>query len=659
MKPSAAFPRLLKFLSLIILVSLITACSAPADESSQDLDGPDGLPEHLGFVVDPEGLPVAFAIMGGMEMATRDGAVSGDFPEYNDQWIPVEAMGYATGYVKSSYKINDVNVFVTRMTPLQSIYSLESGETIQLSAYQMDEIVLSADLSADMFSVSPVTVGMGVIDRLDVEQRIIPFHAEEGLRLRYAFAIQAFVEDWAPDQLGVKSAIPLTIELASPLSDQAVFAIFDPVQGIWVEENPNCSTDDGLVFTCQLPNTNPLWAIYDQAAADGTATGVPLRLGSFSIGSLFTSSQMYLLGPFQQDSGTPDGNFQLAWDKLAEYLNNNQNVEIDANDPVQTKLVQDIVDVAMAFIKENRTEDGKRMLMEAGKAADMMDQAKMVEDINAEIGEISDEIGEKALNESDCGEIKKLIIAAEQVDMALGDPAISQQLFDKAREMANDCDIWTGWVRVEMFTAKNHPADLPMSGRATPWWREFHTIMIWTNVGVIGQEDDKYVMHAESEVKQTFPAVSYVEYNPCKAEIIMAGTPGKVKIYYEGFYDGIEFRIDSTDPQGEGGFITQTWDFNSMDEDSCTLDYYDQFFFGPYYSQIVHGIASESPPINLQEMLDEGKKGGASLFGKDMDTIDGREDIINPEPEMGLFPFHTGRVSWSFLHYQKKLPLAE
>lgn len=76
--------------------------------------------------------------------------------------------------------------------------------------------------------------------------------------------------------------------------------------------------------------------------------------------------------------------------------------------------------------------------------------------------------------------------------------------------------------------------------------------------------------------------------------------------------------------------------------------------FPNYYSVLMHGFLS-SPPITLQEMLESGTRSDDPLG----ETISGYERVSNdyPAPNFGRYPFTSGLITWTFIHYKKLLPL--
>lgn len=51
----------------------------------------------MGFIEDPGSRPAAHVGVGGKNIVTENGDTNGDFLDYQGGWIPVTAIGYASG----------------------------------------------------------------------------------------------------------------------------------------------------------------------------------------------------------------------------------------------------------------------------------------------------------------------------------------------------------------------------------------------------------------------------------------------------------------------------------------------------------------------------------------------------------------------------------
>jgi len=73
----------------------------------------------------------------------------------------------------------------------------------------------------------------------------------------------------------------------------------------------------------------------------------------------------------------------------------------------------------------------------------------------------------------------------------------------------------------------------------------------------------------------------------------------------------------------------------------------------PHYTWLMHGFdpPDGSPPITLQEMLDEGYKRD-TIIDKRYNIISGTEKVSNPNWDAATYPVKDGRVTWFFMHIQ-------
>ena len=637
--------------TVLLVVSLLLIFSSSC--SLQDIQSDTGgrtseqasTPRYLGFVDDPAGEPVAFALVGGTELSTWEGVASGEFVGNEGGWLPVESMGYATGYAYLFPTEDDFPYFSTTLTPFQSLYWLEADETVELIGFQGEDFRVTAEVSGEMFQELPGFVGLTAIDPLNIKPRYTDSELEKGLRVQQAIALQAFSEAWTPLELAPGASVQVRLEFNHPPSPSLSFAVFDPDYGVWREIDPGCTNLDPNTYTCELTFLTPLLAVFDFPLEPVAIEGQSLQLSGFSLSSLLSSLPFFQEGGGDGGSGSVGGIIDQIMDWLLQQQENSD--WIDPDDPALKNLIDKLIKAALDQAAKNRNESGKKTLTQAMAVIQAVGQPGASAALEAEMAKISDEIGKKALTESDCGEFRKILKAAEQIERAGGSMQLHDQLTNKASEMAEDCDIWTGHITVSLWATSNHPSGLPMTGGGGSW-TESHSVQIWTNV-------DDYVMHGESKVAYSFPTTTYVKVKECKSQIQMSGSSGKTSIFFEGIYDGYTFQVNSVSAQG-GASIKQHWLMTSKDDDTCKTDLDQEFSFSPYYSLIVHGVSSDSPPIDIQEILDSSSV--TSTLGAD-DSLSGTEQITNPDPDLGIYPWRKGFITWNLMHYQKKLPLEE
>lgn len=654
-------PGFSKLLILLIGIGL-TACSgtpSPERDDNTDLGATpsdvqpgQGLPVVMGLVLEPDGSPVAYALVGSTELTTSEGLMSGTPEAFDSGWIPIEAAGYLTGYTQADYTFNGVDLFETRVTPvLSGILLEESGESVFSiaipSGYEVSMNIRTSD-----FNSFPLEILSAGIDIRDVDPRFMPVDSREDLALWGAFGIDAYDQDWNPIDLNSGASLALQIQDGGALSDQAVLASFDPKTGTWKSEGINCSRDEAQSLNCSIERLAPLFGIFDassssaqldhaftrswQSDAVGTVSGILVDLLRFD-------------NFFQPPMDDEEENYKNAQADYDQWVNDHGG--LDPNDPQAREKLDNFINAARQAAAANQNETGKSHLVGAAAAAFNAGLNDLGSELAGEAADMANELGRKDLEESDCGEFRRLLKRAEQIDLLGGDSAISDQLFKKAQEMAKDCDVWIGRIQVFLRVKHSHPAGLDMSGVTGSLWVERHALQMWTNV-------DDYVMHGEDKINNIFSTVTYVREDDCRQEIKMYGDPSGAtqRVTFEGKYDGYSFQIGEMEPQTGGISIAQTWEFQDKDDEVCVTIMSTQYAFPNYVSVIVHGFEYGSPPITLQDMLDEGSS--ASTI-KPSDTIYGTEKILNPDPDLGKYPFVDGTVTWTFTHTTKKLPLEE
>ena len=639
MKAPSHFHSLLHKFLLVILLITLTGCASAPDDEPVSISPPEDeqnteyhTPRLMGFVIDPDGEPVAYAEVGGEAIATEDGVARGDFLDYQDGWFPVTALGYASGFAKPFAEDQGFPFFVTRLTHYQSMRKIDSEASVTLRGSYKEEIYLSAEISLELFQDPSPVVGLAVIDRYSVSPLLAPYPDGEGLRLRSAFALEAFDEDWNPTKLNSGATIPVTLELLSPLSDQVAFARFDMDSGEWQTVDLGCEKGEGNLYTCQLDTLDPLIGIFDQPETFTAGVTHSPREGAAALSS----------------GTTPEEDYQDALQALQDWIISQQDNPsgINQDNPDLIKLIYALKKAAMDFAKNNQNEKGKQKLIEAAGQAQETGQLDTGNELNGEAGKLSNKLGEKALKESYCGEYKKMLNAAGQIQFLGGDEALAQQIIDKVKEMVKDCDVWTGTVTVAMVVPRTHPSDLDLEGGGGIWW-EFHTVKITTNVKTLA-------MYGEAKVRIAFDQVTFERSDPCPKVIQISGSGGDAMVVFKGIYDGYSFYIHELDPQGSPGSIRQTWQTEAKEDGKCELIREHNFSFPNYYSLIVHGVSSDSPPISYYEILGTGTADQDSMG---LVSFRGEENIVNPDPQMGVLPFLEGRVYWRFLHAVQVLPL--
>ena len=647
---------------LFMFVLFISACNGVKGDADLDSSQPVGeqpkdasieLPEVMGIVLNPDGSPVAYALVGWNELTTTEGVMSGSPEKANSGWIEIDSLGYLTGFTKPYYIFNGVSFFETYVTPAYYGVYLRAGEDALMSFPTAEGVEIEIITEADVFEGSPVQVFASPISTLDVEPRFSPHPFEDGISLQAAFGIMAIDDEGTPIELVPGRTLTVTITPSGTMLDNLSIASFDPERGEWVIDDIRCSSSTGSQHVCEIGLLPPLVGIFSspnthtQISPYHQLTSIPSRLGSIiasnPFGSILSSHQP------SKGYGSAEEEYKSALNSYKEWLSGHGG-SLDPNDPEAREILDDLIDSARRGATENPNETSKNHLAQAAGAAGNAGLPDVQQQLQSEAVDIANDLGRKDLNEGDCGEIKRLLKHAEQIMSLNGDANLAQQLTEKVKEMADDCDIWVGRIRVFMRVNRSHPAGLDMTSVAGSLWIESHELTLWTNV-------DDYVMHGEDKITHIFNEVTYKREDECKQEIRMSGrSSGQQIALIEGRYDGYTFNINSFKAQTAGIGIVQDWEFEKKDDDVCKNIMKTHYEFPNYVSVILHGFEYGSPPLTLQDMLDEGKT--TSIITSN-DSIYGFEEINNPDPDLGKYPFTMARVDWTFTHHQKKLPLQE
>ena len=485
-------PGFTKLLILLIGIGL-TACSGTPSperdnntdtgETPSDVQPGQELPDVMGLVLEPDGSPVAYALVGSTELTTSEGLMSGTPEAFDSDWISIEAAGYQTGYTKADYTFSGVDLFETRVTPvLSGIFLEDSGESVFTVALPSGHDV-SMNIRTSDFSSFPLEVLSAGIDIRDVEPRFMPVDSREDLTLWGAFGIAAYDQDWNPIDINSAASLSLQVQDGGALSDQTVLAAFDPKTGTWKSEGIMCSRDKTQSLNCSIELLSPLFGIFDtfpSSARLNQAFANTWQSDAVGAVSGFLVDLIRFDRTFQPITDDEEDNYKGALANYNQWVNDHGG--LDPNDPQAREKLDNLIDAARQAAASNRNETGKSHLVSAAAAAFNAGFNDLGAELASEPAEIANELGRNDLNESDCGEFRRLLKRSEQIQMLGGDDAIADQLFEKAQEMAEDCDVWVGRIQVFLRVQHSHPAGLDMSSVVGSLWVERHALQMWTNV---------------------------------------------------------------------------------------------------------------------------------------------------------------------------------
>jgi hypothetical protein len=661
--PKSHYFRLLIPLSLLVLAG---ACSSGCSQTPE-IAGEAGttpaagnsitgstefeLPDVMGMVMNPDGSSAAFTLVGGNELTTFEGMMSGAPVASASGWIDVESMGYLTGYTRPYHAFSGVEYFETYLTPVQFGVLIEQGGQASMDLTPIEGYAVSLNLTSSQFSENPIQVFASPINPLDVESRYAPNLSGSGYALQMAFGVMAYNNQGEQISLTPGTRLSIEVDASHAAGEGFLLSRFDPERGEWIAEGIDCSPSGEGLVACSSDSLSPLFGIFRPSmASERSSLSSALLSISPPLGSIIFSDLNLNLSDYfsSHQLQSAEDQFKSALGDYHDWLAGHGG-SLDPSDPQARSVLDSLILAARESAAISPDETGISHLAVAAAAAADAGLGDLSSELQSEAADMADDLGRKDLNESDCGEYKRLLKRAEQIITLKGDANLADQLTQKAQDMATDCDIWIGRVQVLMRVNHTHPAGLDMSSVTGSLWVESHSIQMWTNV-------DDYVMHGEDKINLIFTEVTYKREDECKQEIKMYGQGGLQTALIQGRYDGYSFQINSFTPETSGITIVQTWDIQDKDDDVCKTILNTQYQFPNYVSVIVHGFEYGSPPITLQDMLDEGS---TTTIITPQDSIYGTDEITNPDPDLGKYPFTTATVTWTFTHRDKKLPLKE
>jgi len=587
---------------------------------------PGEAPAVLGFVLDPDGAPVAYASVDG-EISDSYGTVSGDLDGNASGWLEVRSLGYATGYVKPGEAIGGTAFFEARLTPFGSFHPLESGEEVMLRLGDAAAPVGEISLSGDDVSALPAYVEAAVYDLVDVGPYPAELDSGEALELKLAIAIEASSDQLGPVPLASGRTIALKLFPNASLPAEPVMAIFDAEKGVWEVQSDACTPGEEGALLCAIPRFSPLVGFF------GPGEEVSLTPGA--------AKHLLLLFADGEDQA-----YQVALIDVKIWIERGQ-WEVETTGTVSpeweagmTSRQVTLADAAEAYAAAHPDGSGISHLLAAADLAIATGNQPIADELIEEAKATAEKAADELLKESDCGRIHEM---AKMYDLltSVGSPKAADML-QKMKSMSN-CDIWLGTISVWFMISSSPPGGLDWALESGGSWFENHTVTMTTNI-------QTYVLTGEDVVKLDFGQVKYGEYDRhgCHNYLTHAGQGGSVILKFDGRYDGYTFTVGDLQPEGGTASITygahgERWD---SEEEKC-VEIGDASPSAPNYTSIlVHGF-SGSPPITIQEMLDR---------GAGTDYMRGNESAENSAYEFGIIPAEKAYIQWSFFHHKKGLP---
>ncbi|MBP7053486.1 MAG: hypothetical protein KBE65_20955 [Phycisphaerae bacterium] len=611
-----------------------------------------------------EGQPLSCVLVGEDDLTDLNGVYSGSAVPSPAGWIQLDAWGYTTGYARLDMSYQEVALFLAWMTPFQALGKVEPGESVELVADANEGIVLTVIVAAEDLSETPAYVGLADVNVLDVGPLSAPLRPTEDLYLVRAFGLQAF------DASG--QAVPSAEDRTFTVGVQGMetpelpkLAWFDRNSGQWMVIEGACKVAGNSEITCTLPRLWPLYGLFIPGDP-------PYRSVSDSFASHTAGPRSQVLGV--SGGETPDGPYKSLYKALEDRL---RKLEDDAAtgkpsdpsaDPAVRSILEQMAQIAREEAALNRNETSKMHLLFVAGLAGRLGHNDLYDSLLNLTVEIVNEIAARLLSEGDCGRVREMMHAAEQVILLNGDPALEQGLIKKIQYLLASCDVWRGTIHY-IYPISGY---LPLTGNeyvlhsGSRLWMESHDVRMATHA-------ETHILMGEVRTRLSFPWVRYVERDPVP---MYAGCPHFHDIrvvqddpseqdninwfYFDGTYDGYTFQVNQPVPAPDAKPVTiehQHWStFLDGDQKCWRAPYTVTIIPSEFYSALIHSFMflAMSPSITLQVMIETGIHSDFDGF----ETIRGGEPIANPMPmpNHGLYPFTQGEVIWNFIHVQRLLP---
>jgi hypothetical protein len=592
-------------------------------------------PAVLGFVLDPDGAPVAYATVGD-EYTDRSGAVSGDLTGSASGWLEVNAPGYATGYEKPGEGIGKTAIFEARLTPFEVFLSLESGKEVVFTLGDAAQPVAEVRIPDGAASTLPAYVEAVTYDLVDVGPYLAELSSGEKMDLEFAVAVEASSDSGDPIALAAGESISVTVFPNPTLPASPTLAVFDPEAGVWqVHEGACMPAEAGGV-----PQFAPLIGLFGPHV-DPTSAAPHDAMASMSPGGR---------GLYRQ---TPPGDDQAYQDAMTDcevwlWIGEGQ---IDRTGSVSpeweaemTNRVGKLADAAEAYADTHPDSSGLSHLLAAAQLALKTGQDPAIADkLMKDAREIAEAAAEALLEEGDCGHIVEILLAEQQLILLGGSQAIIDALQQKLQQMG-DCDEWTGYISVYFTVAPTPPRLSDWQRQGGGDWREEHVVHIVTNV-------QTHILNGEDFVTLHFPEVRYVkkDRHGCETWLDHVGPgEGKLALKFDGTYDGYTFAVGGLSAESSSAtimYVAHGENWNS-EEEKCEVISEAEGEVPTYTSILVHGM-SGTPPITMQQILQSGNN--LSKFGK--------LQLTNDAFALGIYPWQNGSMYWNIEHVRKYLPV--
>ncbi|MBK8995402.1 MAG: hypothetical protein IPM35_06530 [Myxococcales bacterium] len=577
----------------------------------------------LGFVLDPDGIGVSGATIGERALTDSAGVALGAVNAKPSGWAPVEAIGYLSGATRAYAKLSGRDLFETRLTPSAAAIAVDAAGAVDLTTGEADpRLFVSVD--GVKLDRSPVLVEAGLIDRLDVEPRWQKLSDGRRLRLWGAFGLSARDEKGANAALVAGETLDVSLRDGGELSSSLELASFDLESGSWLLLPSACARVDTQHLECTLPKLGSLFGLFDPAPAAG---------GGQSLMSGVAGDEQY------QQAGDAFG------DAITEHFGDDPSGGSWDDLPDSIKdLFEDWVDAALDVASGNAPEAAKGHVLRVEMTATLLGAEALRAKLHDKAVELANQRAAQVLADADCGMIRELLAAIEQLELFGGDAGLEAELRAKVEELMQECNTWAGQIAVEMALMSDYAETGVTRRSGASHWVEKHKLFIQVNPesGQVGGQDS---------LSLSFPEVLYdsddAEECPPSYQLTFSGSGGGL-LRVEGSFDGQKFTA-SLVPEGSSSFVLTRHDkVTAYLEEECSVEW-DQTipFLTGWFGVIVQGLGMGGPPMTFQDLLDASDV-NVNGNGEPVRFTGVKFNVSLGAPE-GAYPFDKGSIVWSLV----------
>ncbi len=627
------FCRFLVGLLLIGFAGFGLGCDSGGGSSRSNDAGPEtpgetpgsepGTGAFLAMVTNPDGEPVANAVIGDLGVTASNGVASGDGLAAPGNWYPVSAVGYAPDFVRAAGEINGTLVYEAILTPVGSRGRYSPGEPTLIRDDPADPVV-ALTVPGDVFSEEGVFLELTRIPPTRLGPLYAPTGSGEALYPRIAFSIEAFDSNGDEADFLLGSTATVQVTDYGILGDPPVLARFNADSGQWEALGHG---------TCRRLDENTIEATLTHFSVFG------------GMGGDAPASE-------RRDYGGARSRYRDAVSKWAE-----QGGGSETPQEVREAL-EDLAAEAEAFADANHNEVAKQRLLTVVAQAQLVGMEELSSRLTQKAKDVAQGIAQGLINDPDCGRLREMMGSMAQCQL-LGLETEANQLQNKIRDLLNVCSNWHGTINYIMDMENPYPdygIDELRKHSGPGTWTERHEVVLSVN-------PENYDITGDDVVTLVAPEVAYraPEEDPesCSGdgylELKNRGNPQIGDLFLTiggGFKPGERpvFTLDMPEKgPGSGDIAIEFKQYFHCPPESVGTGYLPIVPAHSYRSLLV-GVG-QTPPLTLQEMLNNGQYHDHGWC----EIIKGYQTVPLNAAAKGMWPFTRTTVRWHFVQIKPKL----